>query len=56
MATALRVVAGAAVLPLWAICLIVFALAWMGQFWGHEAESKKPRFLKDLQFLPIGPR
>jgi len=32
MAAMLRVVAGVAVLPLWAICLIIFALAWVGQF------------------------
>ena len=55
MAVALRVVAGTAVLPLWAICLIIFALAWVGQFWGHKVEGKKPSFLKDLQFLLIGP-
>lgn len=30
MAVALRVVAGTAALPLWAICLIIFALAWVG--------------------------
>ncbi len=30
MAGALRLVAGAAVLPLWAVCLIIFALAWVG--------------------------
>lgn len=35
MAGALRVVAGAAALPLGAICLLIFALAWVGQFWGH---------------------
>ena len=55
MAAMLRVVAGVAVLPLWAICLIIFALAWVGQFWGHKVEGKKPSFLKDLQFLLIGP-
>ena len=55
MAAMLRVVAGAAVLPLWGICLIIFALAWVGQFWGHKVEGKKPSFLKDLQFLLIGP-
>lgn len=55
MAGALRVVAGTAALPLWAICLVIFALAWMGQFWGHKVEGKKPSFLKDLQFLFIGP-
>ena len=41
--------------PLWAICLIVFSVAWVGQFWGHKVEGKKPSFFKDLQFLMIGP-
>lgn len=35
--------------------LIIFVLAWIGQFWGHNVEGKKPSFLKDLQFLMIGP-
>lgn len=39
----------------WKIALIVFVLAWIGQFWGHKVEGKKPSFLKDLQFLLIGP-
>lgn len=42
-------------LPLWAFALIVFVLAWIGQFYGHSVEGKKPSFLKDLQFLLIGP-
>lgn len=33
----------------------IFALAWIGQFIGHGIEGKKPSFLKDLQFLLIGP-
>jgi uncharacterized membrane protein YGL010W len=41
--------------PLWGIALIVFILAWIAQFWGHNIEGKKPSFLKDLQFLMIGP-
>ena len=41
--------------PLWAISLIVFAAAWVGQFYGHKVEGKKPSFLKDLAFLLIGP-
>ena len=41
--------------PLWLVCLIVFVLAWIGQFYGHKVEGKKPSFLKDLQFLLIGP-
>jgi uncharacterized membrane protein YGL010W len=42
-------------LPLWATSLIIFALAWVGQFIGHKIEGKKPSFFKDLQFLLIGP-
>lgn len=41
--------------PLWAICTTLFVLAWIGQFYGHKIEGKKPSFLKDLQFLMIGP-
>jgi len=37
------------------LALIVFVLAWIGQFVGHELEGKKPAFFKDLQFLFIGP-
>jgi uncharacterized membrane protein YGL010W len=41
--------------PLWLVALVVFVLAWVGQFYGHKIEGKKPSFLKDLQFLLIGP-
>lgn len=41
--------------PLWAIGLTIFFLAWIGQFYGHKVEGKKPSFLKDIQFLLIGP-
>ncbi len=41
--------------PLWLVCVIIFVLAWIGQFYGHHVEGKKPSFLKDLQFLLIGP-
>ncbi|HCF63170.1 MAG TPA: hypothetical protein DEU93_02495 [Chitinophagaceae bacterium] len=41
--------------PLWASALVLFALAWVGQFYGHSIEGKKPSFLKDVQFLMIGP-
>lgn len=41
--------------PLWISSLIIFALAWIGQFYGHKIEGKKPSFFKDLQFLLIGP-
>lgn len=40
---------------LWLISIIIFVLAWIGQFWGHKIEGKKPSFFKDLQFLLIGP-
>jgi uncharacterized membrane protein YGL010W len=43
------------VAPLWLVSLIIFALAWIGQFYGHKVEGKKPSFFKDLQFLLIGP-
>ena len=35
--------------------LIIFVLAWIGQFYGHKLEGAKPSFFKDLQFLLIGP-
>lgn len=35
--------------------IVLFVLAWIGQFYGHKIEGKKPSFLKDLQFLLIGP-
>lgn len=41
--------------PLWMLCLGIFVLAWIGQFYGHKVEGKKPSFFKDLQFLLIGP-
>ena len=34
---------------------IIFTAAWVGQLWGHQIEGQKPSFLKDLQFLLIGP-
>jgi uncharacterized membrane protein YGL010W len=37
------------------ISFIIFFVAWLGQFYGHKLEGKKPSFLKDLQFLMIGP-
>ena len=41
--------------PLWITSLIIFFVAWVGQFYGHKVEGKKPSFLKDIQFLLIGP-
>lgn len=39
----------------WMIFLTVFVITWILQFVGHKIEGKKPSFLKDLQFLLIGP-
>lgn len=50
-----QVIESAGILPLWLFSLIVFILAWVGQFYGHKVEGKKPSFLQDLQFLMIGP-
>jgi uncharacterized membrane protein YGL010W len=41
--------------PLWATCLAIFVIAWIGQFIGHAYEGKRPSFFKDVQFLMIGP-
>ncbi len=35
--------------------IIVFVVAWIGQFIGHKIEGKKPSFFDDLRFLLIGP-
>ena len=40
---------------LWAISLGIFVIAWILQFVGHKIEGKKPTFLRDVQFLLIGP-
>jgi uncharacterized membrane protein YGL010W len=34
---------------------IYFVVLWALQFYGHEVEGKKPSFLKDVQYLMIGP-
>lgn len=41
--------------PLWLLSIAIFVVAWIGQFYGHKVEGKKPSFLKDIQFLLIGP-
>ena len=41
--------------PIFRLSLLVFVLAWIGQFVGHSIEGKKPSFVEDLQFLAIGP-
>ena len=42
-------------LPLFLTSLILFVIAWIGQFYGHKLEGKKHSFFKYLQFLLIGP-
>ena len=37
------------------LSVVIFIVAWIGQFIGHKIEGKKPSFLKDLLFLLIGP-
>lgn len=39
----------------WMVYLLVFIITWIFQFVGHKIEGKKPSFLKDLQFLLVGP-
>ncbi|TKB50655.1 DUF962 domain-containing protein [Ferrimonas sediminicola] len=37
------------------LSVLIFVMAWIGQFYGHHVEGKKPSFFKDVQFLLIGP-
>lgn len=37
------------------IFLSIFIISWIGQFYGHKIEGKKPSFIDDLKFLLIGP-
>ena len=37
------------------ISIAVFIIAWIGQFYGHKIEGRKPSFFQDLLFLLIGP-
>ena len=39
----------------WLVFLSIFIITWIFQFIGHKIEGKKPSFLKDLQFLLVGP-
>ncbi len=50
-----NVIAQLNIAPLWAVSIGIFVVAWIGQFYGHNVEGKKPSFLKDIQFLLIGP-
>jgi uncharacterized membrane protein YGL010W len=55
MLWSIGVLARSTSVPLWAICDVLFVLAWIGQFIGHAIEGKRPSFFKDMQFLMIGP-
>lgn len=37
------------------VSVIIFTVAWIGQFYGHKIEGKKPSFFQDIQYLLIGP-
>ncbi|MGP1665590.1 MAG: Mpo1 family 2-hydroxy fatty acid dioxygenase, partial [Rhodanobacter sp.] len=37
------------------VALVVFVVAWVGQFIGHHFEGRRPSFLTDLSYLLIGP-
>jgi len=37
------------------VSMTVFAVGWVGQFYGHHVEGKRPSFFQDLVFLLIGP-
>jgi uncharacterized membrane protein YGL010W len=50
-----RIIAEKGTAPLWMVSIIIFIVAWIGQFYGHKVEGKKPSFLKDIQFLLIAP-
>ncbi len=47
--------AAACPFAVWKSSLILFTLAWIGQFIGHKIEGKKPSFFHDVVFLLIGP-
>ena len=37
------------------LAISIFIFSWILQFYGHKIEGKKPSFVKDIQFLLIGP-
>lgn len=50
-----RMISQSDIAPLWLVSMVIFVVAWIGQFYGHKVEGKKPSFFKDVQFLLIGP-
>jgi uncharacterized membrane protein YGL010W len=55
MLWSIDVISRSSPVPVWAICVVLFVVAWIGQFVGHAIEGKRPSFFKDIQFLMIGP-
>lgn len=43
------------IFPFWSIMVGIFVIAWIVQLIGHKHEGKKPSFIKDIQFLMVGP-
>ena len=41
--------------PLWLISMVIFVVSWIFQFLGHKVEGRSPSFLRNMQFLLIGP-
>ncbi len=37
------------------VCASLFVAAWIGQFFGHLVEGRKPAFLEDVRSLLVGP-
>ena len=40
---------------IWRLSVAVFVVSWVFQFIGHRIEGKRPSFLKDVEFLLVGP-
>jgi uncharacterized membrane protein YGL010W len=58
LAMALAMLGILAIMPRYTVLpvsIVVFIVAWMGQFIGHQIEGKKPSFFDDLRFLLVGP-
>ncbi len=51
----IKTIISANFMPLWAFMTILFVISWIVQFYGHNHEGKKPSFIKDVQFLLVGP-
>ncbi len=51
----IKSIANANFMPLWSFMAILFIISWIVQFYGHNHEGKKPSFIKDVQFLLVGP-